>query len=546
MKDFPFRVLWNVDPIPGDTSSNASFVWAERQIAKCNQDHNCLSSTQASPLPSRVLDVSLRNAENSIRLVITTNQRERYVCLSHCWGEGASVTKTTRQNLKAHTKGIAIDKLPKTFQDAVDITRRLGIDYLRIDSLCIIQNSEGDWEKEASRMADIYEGAYLTVAATSSMNSLEGCYRSYPSPIREKGFLYTTKTGLSSTVYCRPVYRHFGLDVAVPNSDETFDDFPLLDRGWVFQERFLSPRVLHYCNAELVFECRNGARCQCNHERSDHGFKGDLMRLFAEGPGLEAFQRTKGWWAVVSRYSRLKLTYDKDILTALSGISRRVGAKQPTDDYVAGIWKNTLPYGLLWYVDSRTLRLNEGSRVVFKRADTPWEPSWSWASVIAPIDWVLPNDRGNEESLVRIHAISCEVSEVDAYGRTYGGVLSITGSILTSNLYWRAWPSMSHSTEPHHYDLEFSAFRTEISNSFLNTSASFYPDYPFYANTTATCWTVQWLWVTPNTILVLKPLEEPGVFERIGLLRVLIMSDRAREEINEAREKSTLMTVKII
>jgi hypothetical protein len=94
--DLPFHILWNVDLIPRDTSSNASLVWAERQIAKCNQDHNCLSSAQGSPLPSRVLDVSLRDAERSIRLLTTTNQRERYVCLSHCWGDGASVTKTTR------------------------------------------------------------------------------------------------------------------------------------------------------------------------------------------------------------------------------------------------------------------------------------------------------------------------------------------------------------------------------------------------------------------------------------------------------------------
>jgi hypothetical protein len=440
--------------------------------------------------------------------------------------------------LKSHTKAIAIDKLPKTFQDAVDITRRLGIDYLWIDSLCIIQNSEDDWENEASRMADIYEGAYLTIAATASVNSLEGCYRSSLPSISEVGFSYTTKTGLSCTIYCRQADRHFNLDVAVPGHLETFDEFPLLDRGWVFQERFLSPRVLHFCDPELVFECRNGARCQCNQRKSDHGFKGDLMRLFAEGPGLEDLQPRKGWWAVVSRYSRLKLTYDKDILTALSGISRRVGASQPTGDYMAGIWKSMLPYSLFWYAFALIEQLSSGELSKFRRSDTPRAPSWSWASVNCPIEWRLPNGLGDEEPLVKIHDISCAVSEVDAYGRAYGGVLSITGPILTSNLRWHTYSRAVNSNRPFDYIFQFS-----ISNQ--SHQLLFYPDYPFFANKTGP-WTVQWLWVMPTTILVLKPMEEPGVFERIGLLRESAMSDAAREEINEARKRSVLMTVKII
>lgn len=467
--------------------------------------------------------------DKSIRLLTTTKQRERYVCLSHCWDEEASVTRTTRQNLDSHTKSIAIDELPKTFQDAVDITRRLGIDYLWIDSLCIIQNSEDDWEIEASRMADIYEGAYLTIAATASANCLEGCYRSSPPSIIETGFSCTTKTGLSSTIYCRQIDEHFDLDVAVPHSSEKFEEFPLLDRGWVFQERFLSPRVLHFCDPELVFECRKGARCQCNDQKSDHGFKGDLMRLCAEGPGLEAFQHAIGWWAVVSRYSRLKLTYDRDILTALSGISRRVGASQPTRDYVAGIWKSTLPYGLLWY--ARLVRQESTTEIAsrYGRANAPRAPSWSWASVIAPIDWMLPVALGYEELLVKIHEISCEVSEVDAYGRAYGGVLSITGPILTSTLFWKSPPLI-------HYHFEFSGFPVE--------GYKFHPDYPFYANETAS-WTVQCLWVTTSTILVLKPLEEPGVFERIGLLETDLFGND-QDKIREVRERSIPTTIQIV
>ncbi|ETS77838.1 hypothetical protein PFICI_09900 [Pestalotiopsis fici W106-1] len=530
IKDLPFRALCDVAPISEDTSSDTSLYWAKRQIATCDLGHNCLSSTQGSPLPTRVLDVSLRDTEKSIRLLTTARQRERYVCLSHCWGEQASIAKTTRQSFSAHTKNITLGELPKTFQDAIDITRRLGIDYLWIDSLCIIQDSEEDWENEASRMADIYEGAYLTIAATASKNGDEGCYRSNPPAIREMDFSYTTETGLQTRIHCRQFYQHFDLNMAVPPK-ETLNEFPLLGRGWIFQERFLSPRVLHFCNFELAFECRDGGRCQCKEERYGHGFKEDLMRLFAQGPSSETFQVRKGWWAVVRRYTRLRLTYDKDLLTALSGISRRVGASKPAGDYVAGIWKSLLPYGLLWYASPTP-------QDSFKRTDAPRAPSWSWASIIAPISWSLPHHLSGEKPLATINDINCEVSGHDVYGQAHGGVLVITGPTLTSNLRWQKGSLVSPGNHPDDYGFHFS----DISN---DITLQFSPDFPFFANEIGHC-AVLCLWVVQSTILVLRPLEETGVFERIGLRQLSIFNDESWEIAHETLERSTLMTVKIV
>lgn len=62
------------------------------------------------------------------------------------------------------------DKLPSTFQDAITVTRRLGIAYIWIDSLCIVQDDAQDWEREAAKMALIFESAYLTIAATAAPN----------------------------------------------------------------------------------------------------------------------------------------------------------------------------------------------------------------------------------------------------------------------------------------------------------------------------------------------------------------------------------------
>ncbi|KAK8062786.1 heterokaryon incompatibility protein-domain-containing protein [Apiospora hydei] len=85
--------------------------------------------------------------------------------------------KTTTETLSSHLNGIAIADLPQSFQDAVDITRRLGIRYLWIDSLCIIQDCKKDWDSEAQRMAEIYESSHVTIAATDSLNGDGGCYR---------------------------------------------------------------------------------------------------------------------------------------------------------------------------------------------------------------------------------------------------------------------------------------------------------------------------------------------------------------------------------
>ncbi|KAK7715694.1 hypothetical protein SLS63_011281 [Diaporthe eres] len=126
------------------------------------------------------------NSETVLRKNVT---KMRYACLSHCWGNPQEICQTRRpdieepkDNLEVHTgRGniekskddlgglkVPLDALTKTFQDAVEVCRSLKIKYIWIDSLCIIQNNPEDWENEAARMADIYENAYITIAATKS------------------------------------------------------------------------------------------------------------------------------------------------------------------------------------------------------------------------------------------------------------------------------------------------------------------------------------------------------------------------------------------
>jgi hypothetical protein len=115
-------------------------------------------------LPSRVLDVGPSDGSQQPFLHESRGQVGDYVSLSHRWG-GSTMLTTTMRDINQRKSEITLKSMPKTFQDAVFVTRALGISYLWIDSLCIVQDSLGDWEKEAELMGQVYKNATLTIAA---------------------------------------------------------------------------------------------------------------------------------------------------------------------------------------------------------------------------------------------------------------------------------------------------------------------------------------------------------------------------------------------
>jgi hypothetical protein len=180
----------------------------------------------------------LKLSERSL-LLLEDRRPEKYACLSHCRGSGKDILKTEQASLRAHLDtGIAVDELPRTFQDVVDICQRLDVKYLWIDSLCIIQDSDEDWRAQSARMGDIYENARFTIAASASNAPTEGCYRTTSGHYRGE-----------------PVPGHTGVYVRCqPRRPKRFNTplWPLLRRAWAFQELSLSPRVVHYAADDIV------------------------------------------------------------------------------------------------------------------------------------------------------------------------------------------------------------------------------------------------------------------------------------------------------
>jgi hypothetical protein len=209
-----------------------------------------------------------------VKLIEDKKKYAPYVALSHCWGRRQSCI-TTSETLELYKRGIPWDTIPKTFKDAMQFSLKLGVKYIWIDSLCIIQDRPSDWDIESSKMADVYQNSYLTLAATASSGDSEGCY---PEDINDANACeehLPNDPAISRRIAVRKKLLHW--NTAPQTVFQT--EYPLLSRAWVFQERLLSPRVLHFCNSELIWECRQGANCECGWFSWDNSPGGDYHRV---------------------------------------------------------------------------------------------------------------------------------------------------------------------------------------------------------------------------------------------------------------------------
>src|SRR5256885_16010047 len=95
----------------------------------------------------------------------TIDQKRTFTSMK-IWLVG-SILHTSKMTLNMHTRGIPFSHFPKTFQHAILICRGLGVNYLWIDSLCIIQDSEEDWALQSARMTDVYSNSWLKIGRAS-------------------------------------------------------------------------------------------------------------------------------------------------------------------------------------------------------------------------------------------------------------------------------------------------------------------------------------------------------------------------------------------
>jgi hypothetical protein len=321
-------------------------IWTNR----CSENHENCNKNDQNVLPTRLISI----ASNVPKLVLTAGweTKPRYSTLSHRWGDD-DFLKLTEKNHDSFLEEIPLEELPKTFKDAIQITRRLGLEYLWIDSLCILQGNTDDWRREAGLMSYVYGGSFVNIAAASARSVHEGCLLKTPYMVDGlRASITVNGASLVREFRSRSVYK-----LSTTNSH-------LATRGWAIQERILPPRTVHFGHRGAFWECRT----MTANEFLPDGFPNQL------GRGLLNEKRRQShlgsWWRdVVRLYSAANLTYSHDKLPALSGIVRRIHEERG-GQYLSGMWREEdIEAQLCW-------------RATRPQKRPPWRaPSWSWASI---------------------------------------------------------------------------------------------------------------------------------------------------------------------
>ncbi|RSL42444.1 hypothetical protein CEP54_015481 [Fusarium duplospermum] len=278
-------------------------------------------------------------------------------------------------------------------------------------SLCIIQDDADDWARESSAMANIYENAYLTIAATSSKDSSGGLFSTRR--VRQE-LVCGRRYGADGAPYLVAAVEDVPHPKLTDESRNLAQKWPLLTRAWVFQERLLSPRVVHFASPEMFWECREMSSCECG--RLQESVKSHYEKTANDLPQL----LRKQWLEMVQSYSALNLSYADDKLPALSGVATKMSSRRSKSRYLAGLWSDSLEFDLLW--------INKDAMVPGKtsnaRPDGWRAPTWSWASIDAPIKFPL-KDHTQVQIHFKVLDVYCKPATNDETGQVRKGSLTL-------------------------------------------------------------------------------------------------------------------------
>lgn len=464
---------------PTDTvGSPQSMALARHWISECGKHHSrCKRPGVASKptwVPERLIYIDDENSR--LRLVRGADlpSGTPYTTLSHRWGQVKDKLVLTQSNIEEWYEQLPSLGKWKTFVDAIDISRELQIPYIWIDSLCIVQDSKDDWQHECPQMCNIYKRSYCNIAATSAFDDTEGCFFArdidMDLPLRlcfaTEGYQLKPAASIVIPAMGNEKDSLHGL-YDLCKQQTWFHDIrysPLNSRGWVLQEvgsqstshahwlmisqRQLSPRVLNFTKTQMYWECDE---MQAS-ESYPYGFpeeawanvKGKALNPFSLlnmnlkeedapiDPGISPLVKRAllVWSNSVSGYTvgdsddrstdgspgfAKNLTNPADKLVAISAIAHEL---QPFMNcrYLAGLWETDLVRQLAWS------GMNDSQRTSTYRA-----PSWSWASVDAPIRLSYPPDGTSEAFYPLVKVLNVEVESLtdDPMGQVVSGSLTL-------------------------------------------------------------------------------------------------------------------------
>lgn len=449
----PISLNNEYEPVTVSVKLALSKFWFDR----CSGEHQCAESRNARFIPSRLLKISHDELHLACAPEYPFPAKIEYGTISHRWNAKTvrllqeSEETPTEQDLIKYKSGHPLSELPDDFQKAIVIARFLGIEFLWIDSLCIVQNSKEDWARESMLMQDIYRNSICNIVIQPSPEPSTGSStldRFHQAKVKE-----VERVDLK---WKQPWFRRVRVPYTIQRNDfweSSIHRTELSARGWIFQELMLSPRILHVYEDQLFWECPEMSACEW-HPSGDSSFQGlRTKKEFNELIGGIRWGRCAGddsqwyeaWGEMVQLYSACDLTERKDKLVALAGVAKTLaGLLRSQEEYFAGIFRRSLPQGLLWHRPSGQTSL--------VRKPSYREPSWSWASVDGGIifeDASLRREGGdrrpkgsawdtrgqNGTSIATVAQISTTLlnEESDPYGEVIGGHVTLNGPLVVAN-----------------------------------------------------------------------------------------------------------------
>ncbi|KAI9774510.1 MAG: hypothetical protein M1839_001698 [Geoglossum umbratile] len=396
--DIPYPIIFDDNVQTSMLSSNldkistspANVTLAKTWLANCLDCHRPCNAGDFYPaLPRRVVDLSNPEAP---RLVYGDDVKGQYIALSYKWG-GSRKCITTSDNVGERMHSIPIETIPKTFQEAIEVTHHLGFHYLWIDSLCIIQDSEEDLDTEIKSMDRVYQNATLTIFAAGADDIDSGL--SIARDPRE-----TKPCQVNVKLTARGHTSDITTLISFYKDHVRSGHYPLFDRGWVLQEQVMSRRGLIFGSRFMSWECL----CARSSEKwptvtakvdelptilysssiDDNLYSSTdvipMMRIAVAHQRRTPSEVFDKWYEMVQDYSMRTLSYPSDVLRALSGLSNAVGRLYKST-YAFGLWLEDLLAGLTWFIRKPLATSSNplpNAEEHFRRK--AGFPTWTWIS----------------------------------------------------------------------------------------------------------------------------------------------------------------------
>lgn len=449
----------------GDTGSKKALDRLRKWLSRCTDEHTHCGEADPKSMPHRVLEIEDCKTAR-VRLIDSRDMREKYACLSHRWCPETVIASLLQGNFEEYTQRVPDTALYALLRDAVLIAGLAGLRFIWIDCLCIIQDDSNDWTTEAATMASVYENAFLTIASSGCDNS-STLFSKAP-----QSFVTEIKPPGSVSVLVRPQLQHPVWRRADHYCEfSTAPEYPLMSRAWVYQERMLSRRTVHFTRQELVWECVESIWCECDSGYAPLSDTSSVNIPLKHFPLRDYFRAP--WGNIVAAFTKLNLTFGSDRLPALSGVAKRYGQYHGLT-YLAGLWKEILERDFFWALRARSL--SDGD--LGPRPEPRFAPTWSWASVKG-FTCVLgrENSDGNPCEFLTFHGHDIEaVPGGDGFGKLLKAQLYVSGPVIFGTLLYPAsWenPKSMRDLERCHFQMGQEVFKFQVDYDFTFPGPNF-------------------------------------------------------------------------